>query len=174
MSNENTIDDTEYVQGTKEPYRMGLSRFEGDSSIRENWGSEDVLSQEGDSRGPVREDSSRLRDSLGHGSSSRIPGSRVVDPSDTLLQAFLDGDFEKAYHAAEDLRAAYHEALSEGAHQRYRANFGTHVCNHCEGLKAGPGVLATCFQVKKCNFDNIHEGSESPLHLKILDRLSLK
>jgi hypothetical protein len=90
------------------------------------------------------------------------------------LQAFLDGDFEKAYHSALELRTAYHEALIEAAHQRYRSNFGTEACTNCNGLKAGPGVLATCFQVQKCNFDSIHEGSESSVHLNILNRLSLK
>jgi hypothetical protein len=90
------------------------------------------------------------------------------------LQAFLDGDFEGAYRAAQELRDAYHEALNEAARQRYRANFGTESCSSCDGLKAGPGVLATCFQVQKCNFDSIHEGSESPTQLRILNRLTLK
>jgi hypothetical protein len=171
MSNENKIDDIKAVQVTEKPFGMGRFGFEGDSVGRESRGPEDDHPQESDSRGPFRKDPPELRDHIGPGSSARIPGTRVTDPSDTLLQAFLDGDFEKAYRAAEDLRAAYHEALNEGARLRYRVNFGTEVCNRCEGLKAGPGVIATCFQVQKCNFDSIHEGSESPLHLKILDRL---
>jgi len=174
MTNENKIDDGEEVQFTKEPSGMGHSSFEGDSVGGEDRRPADVLSQEGNSGGSVRENSSRLRDHLGHRPGTRIPGTRVVDPSETLFKAFLEGDFEKAYLAAEDLRAAYHEALNEGARLRYRSNFGTDLCEHCDGLKAGPGVLATCFQVQKCNFDSIHEGSESLLHLKIIDRLSLK
>jgi hypothetical protein len=73
-----------------------------------------------------------------------------------------------------DLREAYHEALTEAARQRYQINFGTGVCANCDGLKAGPGVIATCFQVQKCNFCSIHEGSENPRHLGVIDRLSLK
>jgi hypothetical protein len=174
MSNENKIDDGDQVQLTQKPSRLGLSSLEGNSVGGEDRRSADVLYQEGDSRRPIGEDPSKLRDHLGHRSGTRIPGTRVVDPSETLLKAFLDGDFEKAYHAAEDLRAAYHEALNEGARLRYRSNFGTDACEHCDGLKAGPGVLATCFQLQKCNYDSIHEGSESSLHLKIIDRLSLK
>lgn len=174
MPNENKINDGEEVQFAKEPSRMGRSRFESNSFGGEDRRPADILSQEVYPRGTVREDSSGVRDHIRHGSGTRIPGTRVVDPSETLSKAFLDGDFEKAYHAAEDLRDAYHEALNEGARLRYQLNFGTDLCDHCEGLKAGPGVLATCFQVQKCNFDSIHEGSESSLHLKIIDRLSLK
>jgi hypothetical protein len=73
-----------------------------------------------------------------------------------------------------ELKSAYHEALTEAASQRYRANFGTDTCLNCDGLKAGPGVIATCFQVRRCNFDSIHDGSESSQQLRILTRLSLK
>lgn len=174
MQNENSIDASEDIQVTEESSGVGRSRLEGDQASGSDRGPAGARSQEGHPRGPVREDTPESRNHLRYGSGARIPGTRIIDPSEVLLQAFLDGDFEGAYQAAQDLRAAYHEALNEAARQRYRANFGTESCNSCEGLKAGPGVLATCFQVQKCNFDSIREGSESPTKLKILDLLSLK
>lgn len=174
MSNENENDATIEVQATEEPSGMGRPSFQSNQVGGASRGPKVPLAPEGNSRGPVGENPSELRDHIRYGSGARIPGQRVVDPSDTLLQAFLDGDFEKAYNSALELRTAYHEALNEAARQRYRSNFGSQTCNSCEGLKAGPGVLATCFQVQKCNFDSIREGYESPTHLKILDRLSLK
>jgi hypothetical protein len=174
MPNENSIDASEGLQVTEEPDGVGYSSLEGDQTGGPDRGQEGSRSQEGHPRGSVRKDTPELRNHLRYGSGARIPGTRVVDPSEILLQAFLDGNFEEAYQAAQELKAAYHEALNEAARQRYRANFGTESCNSCEGLKAGPGVLATCFQVQKCNFDSIREGSESPTQLKILSRLSLK
>ena len=174
MPNENSTNASKAIQTTEEPSRVGYSSLEGDQVGGQDWGPEGSSSQEGHSRGSVREDTPESRNHLRYGSGAGIPGTRVVDPSEVLLRAFLDGNFEEAYQAAQELRIAYHEALNEAARQRYRANFGTESCNSCEGLKAGPGVLATCFQVQKCNFDSIREGSESPTQLKILDRLSLK
>ena len=174
MPNENSIDASEDIQVAEESGRVGYSGLEGHQIGGPSRRPEGSHSQEGHPRRSVREDTPEFRDHLRHGSGARIPGTRVIDPSEVLLQAFLDGNFEGAYQAAQELRAAYHEALNEAARQRYRAHFGSESCNNCEGLKAGPGVLATCFQVQKCNFDSIREGSESPTQLKILDRLSLK
>jgi hypothetical protein len=174
MSHENKTDAAETGQATQEPSRMGYSGFQSVQSGRPGRGQTSVLDQEGDSGGALREDPPELRGDLRVRRHPRIPGTRVIDPSEVLLQSFLDGDVEKAYQSALELKSAYHEALDEASRLRYRINFGTEACSNCDGLKAGPGVVATCFQVQKCNFDSIHEGSESPSHLRILDRLALK
>jgi hypothetical protein len=174
MSNENKNDATDSDQVSQKPRGVGYSGLQSGQSGQEGGRRESLSSHQSDSRGQVREASAELRDSIRDRYQSRIPGTRVVDPSDTLLKAFLDGCFETAHQAALDLKEAYHEALTEAARQRYRVNFGTEACNNCDGLKAGPGVVATCFQVQKCNFDSIHEGSENSHHLGVINRLSLK
>lgn len=174
MSHENKTDAAEAGQATQESGRLGHSGVQGVQGCGPGRGQASILDQEGDSRGAVREDPPELRGDLRIRRHPRIPGTRVIDPSEALLQAFLDGDVEKAYQSALELKTAYHEALTEASRLRYRINFGTEVCSNCDGLRAGPGVVATCFQVQKCDFDSIHEGSESPSHLRILDRLALK
>ena len=79
---------------------------------------------------------------------------REIDPSEVLLQAFYDGDANAAYAAAHDLSAAYREALLEASQQRFRVNFGTDRCTNCTGLHAGPDVVATCYQMQRCDYSN--------------------
>jgi hypothetical protein len=174
MFNENKNDDTKGANLSKEPSGVGRVSLQSGQSGREGGGHKSSLPHQVDPRGQIREDPAGVRDPIRDRYRSGIPGTRVIDPSDTLLQAFLDGDFDTAHQAALDLREAYHEALLEAAHQRYRVNFGTTTCDNCDGLKAGPGVVATCFQVQKCNFDSIRDGSESKHHLGVIDRLVLK
>jgi hypothetical protein len=47
------------------------------------------------------------------------------------------------------------EILRQAAKDRFAVNFGTDVCLSCDGLKAGPDVLATCYQVRQCNYSNV-------------------
>lgn len=98
----------------------------------------------------------------------------MSDPSEVLLQAFLDGNFERAYSAALELQVAYREALAEASKVRFKLNFGTGICQNCEGLKAGPGVTATCFQIQRCDFKNIKEGDEDPHQARVIDKLTSK
>lgn len=174
MANENEIDGSKASSKESESGELGRISDQSSQGSREYWGSKVQSDQKGGPGGKVGEGSSELRDPLRDRCHARIPGTRAVDPSETLLQAFLDGDFEVAYQAALELKRAYHEALFEASHQRFLVNFGTEVCSSCDGLKTGPKVIATCFQVKRCNFTNVYEGLESPYHLRILDRLSLK
>ncbi len=60
------------------------------------------------------------------------------------------------------------EAVLEAARTRFRHNFGTSVCQRCEGLKAGPGVVATCFQVRQCYYDNFKEQGLTPKQARVL------
>lgn len=174
MANEIENDGPKVGGKESESSGLGYLSVQGVQGSRGYRGSKIRSDQEGDSGGKVGEGPSELRDPLRDRHHARIPGTRSVDPSETLLQAFLEGDFEKAYQSALELKTAYHEALVEASHQRFLVNFGTEICSNCDGLKAGPGVVATCFQVKRCNFTSVYEGSESPYHLRILDRLSLK
>jgi hypothetical protein len=130
--------------------------------------------QEGDGRGESGIDLAQVRHSVRDGFDSRIPGRLTPDPSETLIQAFLDGDVELAYKSATTLAGAYHEALAEGARLRFKLNFGTSTCENCEGLHAGPGVQATCFQVQRCNYTNIRDGHESERQQRLISRLLRK
>lgn len=174
MTHEDKSDAKETVQATPNPSGVGRPGVQGAQEGGIGRGPSVPLDQESDSGRAFREDTPGIRSDLRGRHRPRIPGARTIDPSETLLQAFLDGDVEKAYQSALELKEAYHEVLTEASRLRYRVNFGTEACSNCEGLKAGPGVVATCFQVQKCDFDSIHEGSESPAHLRILDRLTLK
>jgi hypothetical protein len=135
-------------------------------------GSETSGVTEGNSRGEVRTSIEELRDHLRSRPATGIPGHREVDPSEILLQAFLDGNFEVALIAAQELQAAYRESLLEAGKLRFKLNFGTSTCDNCEGLKAGPGVAATCFQIRRCEFQNVLEESASPRQVRILRKMT--
>ena len=77
----------------------------------------------------------------------------------------------KAYAATSLLIDAYRSLDLEAGRLRYRLNLGTPRCENCDGLRAGPGVVATCFQVQRCNFTNVKEGEMLPRHRHILDTL---
>ena len=97
----------------------------------------------------------------------RIPRPEV-DP-DQLLRSFQTGDPAVVYIEAQKLGLAYRDLVAELARTRFKLNFGTAVCTNCEGLCAGPNVLATCFQTKECHFTNLKDTSTK--HLRVIDRL---
>lgn len=59
----------------------------------------------------------------------------------------------------------------EAAKARFLKNFGSELCESCDGLKAGPGVAATCFQVRQCFFGNIKETVTSPRQTQVIKTL---
>jgi hypothetical protein len=61
--------------------------------------------------------------------------------------------------------------MVEAAKARFKANFGTEVCNHCQGLKAGPRVGATCFQMQACYYTNFGEDEVTPKHQRVIGKL---
>ena len=81
------------------------------------------------------------------------------------------GNAPVAYDAGMRLVSAYQALWHEAAQLRFRLNFGTPICERCDGLKAGPGVAATCYQVKLCNYGNVKEGEATPKQRRVLDRL---
>lgn len=113
-------------------------------------------------------------DHLSGGHSPGIPGEgrRELTPDVALLESFKTGNPELVYGAATALVEAFRQTKREVAKERFRANFGTRVCDNCEGLKAGPGVLATCFQVRLCNYSNIKESDQNPKQLRVLSHLT--
>lgn len=54
---------------------------------------------------------------------------------------------------------------------RFRLNFNTPVCETCDGMKAGPGVVATCFQAKRCNYTNVKEGDATSRQRRVIESL---
>jgi len=56
----------------------------------------------------------------------------------------------------------------EAARARFKTTFGTDRCNRCDGLKAGPGVAATCFQVKQCYYRNFKDADLTPKQSRVL------
>ena len=151
---------------------LGYSDVPSHQSSGKDWGSEASRVAEGDSGGEVRTSIEELRDYLRRRPPTGIPGHREVDPSEILLKAFLDGNFEVALVAAQELQLAYRESLLESGKLRFKLNFGTKNCENCEGLRAGPGVAATCFQIRKCEFQNVLEESSSPRHIRILRKMT--
>lgn len=75
------------------------------------------------------------------------------------------------YRAALDLKVAYKEAMLEGAKLRFKLNFGTPTCEECDGLRAGPGVIATCFQIKRCDYASLKDENQDPDQVRLITSL---
>lgn len=89
-----------------------------------------------------------------------------------MLAAFETGDPTIAFEAAKRLVEAHRALTLDAAKLRFTHNFGTPACNTCDGLHAGPGVVATCFQMKQCHYSNLKEGEGNPRMLRVLRALS--
>lgn len=70
---------------------------------------------------------------------------------------------------AQQLLTITRASVQEAARTRFRVNFGTERCKRCEGLKAGPQVVATCFQVQQCYYTNFKEGTLTPKQARVLE-----
>jgi len=159
------------AEGADRGHRMEPTSVPSHPASRENRGPTGSGPEEGDARQRGRTHPPQVRDSVRDGHPTRVPGLRQIDPSETLLAAFLDGDFGVAYQAAKELSEAYHEALAEASRLRFQVNFGSQLCHNCEGMRAGPGVIATCFQVQRCDFTNVKEGGEDLRVKRVVRRL---
>ncbi len=87
------------------------------------------------------------------------------------MLAFRAGNAPVAYDAGVRLASAYQTLWVEAAQLRFRLNFGTPICDRCDGLKAGPGVSATCFQVRQCTYDNVKDGDATPKQRRVIQSL---
>lgn len=72
-----------------------------------------------------------------------------------ILDAFLRGKPKEVWEEAQKISEAYRVLEKEAAELRFRVNFGTEICRNCEGLRAGPDVVATCFQLQECRYTNV-------------------
>lgn len=92
-----------------------------------------------------------------------------MNPND-LLASFQSGSPKVVYEAAQKFVVAFHALEKEAAQLRFRVNFGSETCRTCEGLRAGPDVQATCFQVGECRYTNVKNPTAK--QLDVLARLT--
>lgn len=142
----------------------GSSHRSGPASRPERDGASSRLRE-----GELRTDAPSDGDHLPHRHQQRISDQIKTDE---LLESFKSGDPATVYEVAQRFTLAYRELQKEVASLRFKVNFGTEICRNCEGLRAGPGVLATCYQVQSCSFTNIRTHSEN--HLRVLAHLTEK
>jgi hypothetical protein len=72
-----------------------------------------------------------------------------------LAEAFRQSAPAQVWKLTQRLLSTARRLAHEAAQARFVANFGTPRCNDCEGLRVGKGVVSTCFQVRRCYYDNI-------------------
>jgi len=80
---------------------------------------------------------------------------------DLIIRAYQQAQPSVAWSLTTDMLTLSRKFLTEAAKARFRVNFGTDVCERCDGLRAGEGVAATCYQQKLCYFDNF---KKTPTH----------
>jgi len=88
-----------------------------------------------------------------------------------LTEAFRSGQPAKVWELSQQLVKVARSAADEAAQARFAANLGTEACDSCEGLKAGVGVTATCFQLKRCFYDNVRGAELSSKQKTIIEGL---
>jgi hypothetical protein len=81
-----------------------------------------------------------------------------------VTAAFSSGDPEQAWLLSKELLLALRDSTDQAARDRFKSTFGTPRCLTCTGLHAGPGVVATCYQVKLCFYRNLAEAN-APMRL---------
>lgn len=110
---------------------------------------------------------------LRRGSGSRVPTQESLDALEEALdEAFIAASPAKAWEAAKAIVDEARVAVTQAGAARFAANFGTARCDSCEGLRAGPGISATCFQRKLCYFTNFREEAGSARQLRVITALS--
>lgn len=159
--------------GTRAPSRMESAPPTGYSEGGSNFRSEIGRSEAGHGGGAGRELPPKDVHSVPDGHRPRVPAPVPLrDFEAELYRAFSKGDPEGAYLVASDLLFAYQAILKEVAQLRFRVNFASPVCENCEGLRAGPGIAATCYQVRQCNYTNIKENQSDPRVLRVIQSFS--
>jgi hypothetical protein len=115
--------------------------------------------------------SKEIRDNL----RSRYPkGIRPEDLevcADRLYQAFQVGNPTTCWDITQELLEISKFLMIELAKARFKLNFGTNICERCNGLCAGENVVATCYQIKLCYYRNVQMGKK---HQSVIDTLSGK
>ena len=153
--------------GPQEPLRVEGTDEEGHRTGREDFGLQVGRAEGGSGRGQAGTDPQEVRNHLRDGSHPRVPDQ---DLGFVALRSFQTGNPSEVYRHVQELAQAYQDSLDEAAELRFKLNFGSEICGSCEGLRAGPGVIATCYQVRKCNFSNVKEGDSR--YRRVIDRLT--
>jgi hypothetical protein len=90
----------------------------------------------------------------------RVPTLDDIEQLETELQAaFVGGDPTAAWQKSQELISLAKNIARQSSKDRFKVNYGTPNCESCSGLKAGPDVIATCFQVRQCNYSNVRNPS---------------
>ncbi len=159
--------------GGDEPHAMDATASQGANPSRTDRGpsgGSSSGSHDGQRRADPAASERYLRGRLG----PRVPTPNDVDAfEDKLAAAFRQGP-AAAWATASELLAVARDAVQEAGRARFQANFGTPVCESCEGLKAGPGVVATCYQRRQCFYSNFTVDSASPRTQRIIESLTKK
>ena len=87
-----------------------------------------------------------------------------------LIVAFKAAKPADAWSLTHKLLELARSLQVEAAKARFQVNFGTSMCESCEGLRAGDEVAATCFQTKRCYYDNVKKDM-TPKQRGIMDSL---
>jgi hypothetical protein len=154
---------------------MGQSNEKSDGSGGEDRGSSSTGSPGEHQSGREHDSSQTDGNHLRKRHHARVPRPHEVEIiSEALTQAFTDGDPEKAWVHARELIQISQGLVIEAGKARFEANFGSDKCNNCDGLKTGPGVVATCFQIRQCYFTNVKEGDVGPRKRAIIEGLTSK
>ncbi len=87
-----------------------------------------------------------------------------------LTEAFQRGNPALAWSLTQKLLETTRALMIEAAKVRFEVNFGTSICERCEGLRAGEGVVATCYQAKLCYYRNMRKDA-TPKQQGIIESL---
>lgn len=90
------------------------------------------------------------------------------------MEAFTSAEPRQVYNVTQELLTFARQAVDSAAQARFHANFGTERCTHCDGLKAGIGVVATCAQRQSCYFTNFRGSDVTVAQRLIIDALVSK
>lgn len=103
----------------------------------------------------------------------RVPGPDSIETLETqLVEAFQQGDPNKVWTLTQELIQLAKKTQLEAAKLRFSVNFGTDVCERCDGLRAGDDVVATCFQIKQCYYASLKKSEITFKQMKVIDNLN--
>jgi hypothetical protein len=148
------------TQANASSERSGMERFveEGHHSGRESQGPPSAWSQGCPSEQPIRTDTSEDGNHHRKRHPAGVPFQVEVEGYEARLRvAFEGGDPVQVWTITQALLQDARRLVTEVAQYRFQVNFGTEVCQNCTGLKAGPGVVSTCFQIKQCHYKHLRE-----------------
>lgn len=152
--------------------RMGQPDAEGDSTGGSGPGSEASRTSGSHLQRGDEQVSQADGDHLRERHPERVPRPEHVEAfREKIEAAFREGDPSAAWLVVQALLNWSGDLVVDAAKSRFTANFGTNQCQNCSGLKAGPGVAATCYQVKQCYYSNFRVDGLSPKQARMAELL---